>query len=109
MEEDFIDVRFSVPETGCIGEIKVTRNLKLPEAFHAALGQVIEYGYLRCPKLPHMIIFLDRRLDPERLKIATALGLSVVTFEAETFRLLNPEVAPKGLAGLFTASSAAGV
>jgi hypothetical protein len=108
MEADFIDVSFSVPETECIGEIKVTRNLTLAQAFRAALGQVIEYGYLRCRKLPHMIIFLDQCLDPERLKIATALGISVVAFEHETFTTLNPEVAPGGLLKLFSGAQSAG-
>jgi hypothetical protein len=42
-----------------IGEIKVTRNLTLAQAFRAALGQLLEYGHLLFAEPPHLIIFLS--------------------------------------------------
>jgi len=47
MEKDFVDVSFSVDEQDFIGEIKVTRNLTLAQAFRAALGQLLDYSHIR--------------------------------------------------------------
>jgi Domain of unknown function (DUF3427) len=54
MERDFVDVAFSIGDSAFIGEIKVTRNLTLPQAFRTALGQVIEYAHLLFPEMPSL-------------------------------------------------------
>lgn len=100
MERDFIDVAFTACET-YIGEIKVTRNLTVAQAFRTALGQVIEYCYLRCNGSPHMILFFDRPLDPGRLKIASTYDITVVVSDGEEFVLQNPEIASPALTAIF--------
>ena len=58
-----------------IGEIKVTRNLTLAQAFRAALGQLHDYGDLRVGKRPEMIMFVDQPLDQRRLTLQVHLRL----------------------------------
>lgn len=101
MEKNFVDVSFAVEAEDFIGEIKVTRNLTIPQAFRAALGQLLEYGYLQFPTPPHMIIFLDQRLDDQRLRLASTLGIAVVFFDGDNFILLNPDQAYPSLAKVF--------
>jgi hypothetical protein len=101
MERDFVDVAFKIAGKEFIGEIKVTRNLTLPQAFRAPLGQVIEYGHLLFPELPHLIIFLDQVLDPKRVAIASAYGISVAIAQEEGFRVLNPGISPPELLAVF--------
>ena len=68
MERDFIDVAFVLSDP-YIGEIKVTQNLSIAQAFRSAFGQVVEYRYLRSTNNPKMIVFLDQRLDGPRLEL----------------------------------------
>jgi hypothetical protein len=102
MERDFIDVVFTLDGQLFIGEIKVTTNLTVPQAFRTALGQVIEYAHLLFPELPHMIIFLDQVLDPRRVAIASGYGITVITFTNGTFTVLNPPSAPPQLQAAFS-------
>ena len=102
MERDFVDVVIYLPEGAYIGEIKVTRNLSIAQAFRSALGQVIEYAYTLFDPLPRMIVFLDQELDTARLRIATALGISVVVLVEGTFRLQNSEISTGELRGIFS-------
>ncbi len=102
-ERDFVDVVFTLDES-YLGEIKVTRNLSLPQAFRTALGQILEYAYTRFDKLPQMIIFLDQRLDASRLRIANVLGIVVIPGIDGHFELLNPHVALAELQNLFSAA-----
>lgn len=107
MERDFVDVAFAIGGRTFIGEIKVTRNLTLPQAFRTALGQVIEYAHLLFPRLPHMIIF-DQVLDAQRVAIATAYGITVVAFAEGEFRVLNPSVSPAELLAVLSGNTAVG-
>ena len=100
MERDFIDVAFTLSDS-YIGEIKVTRNLTIAQAFRTAFGQVVEYRFLRSTNNPNMIIFLDQQLDAQRTKIASVHQISVVAQVGEEFLLLNPEIATAELADLF--------
>jgi hypothetical protein len=102
MERDFIDVVFTLNGQLFIGEIKVTTNLTVPQAFRTALGQVIEYAHLLFPELPHMIIFLDQVLDPKRVAIASAYGITVIAFTNGAFTVLNPSSAPPQLLAAFS-------
>ncbi len=102
-ERDFVDVAFTLTES-YIGEIKVTRNLSLPQAFRTALGQILEYAYTRFPHPPRMIVFLDQRLDAGRLRIADVLAISVIANVDGDFELLNPHVAPIELKKLFNSA-----
>jgi hypothetical protein len=95
-------VSFSVDGEVFIGEIKVTRNLTVPQAFRAALGQLLEYGYLLFPQPPHMIMFLDQRLDDQRLRLASTLGIVVVCFDGDKFALLNADQTYSPLAKVFS-------
>jgi hypothetical protein len=92
MEKDFVDVSFSAGGQDFIGEIKVSRNLTLAQAFRAALGQLLDYGNL-LQKPPAMIMLLDQTLDQRRLKLASMLKIAVVVAEGEKFVLLNPDCA----------------
>jgi len=101
MEKDFVDVSFSAGGQDFIGEIKVTRNLTLAQAFRAALGQLLDYGdLLQTP--PEMIMFLDQTLDQRRLKLASMLKIAVVVGEGEKFVLLNPDGVDPQLKTAFT-------
>lgn len=91
MEKNFIDVSFTIGEENYIGEIKVTRNLTIAQAFRTALGQLLEYGYLLFEKPPRLVMFLDQRLDEKRLRLASALNIAVVFGDDSNFVLLNPE------------------
>jgi hypothetical protein len=102
MERDFIDVVFTLDGQLFIGEIKVTTNLTLAQAFRTSLGQVIEYAHLLFPELPHMIIFLDQVLDPRRVAIASAYGITVIAFTNGAFTVLNPSSAPPQLLAAFS-------
>jgi hypothetical protein len=101
MERDFVDVVISLQKI-YIGEIKVTRNLTVAQAFRAALGQVIEYAYILFEEVPAMIIFLDQELDAGRLKIASAFRIAAVALTDGVFKLQNPEIADAELARLFS-------
>jgi len=93
-ESSFVDVGFSFENVNFIGEIKVTTNLKLSDAFRLALGQLLEYAHLKYDVPPQMIMFLDQELDAPRLALATKLGVSVIVQQNNRYRLLNPNVAP---------------
>src|SRR5215813_8927725 len=101
MEKNFVDVSFSVGRESFIGEIKVTRNLTLPQAFRAALGQLLEYSHLLFTEPPNRIMFLDQRLDDQRLQLATALNIAVVVGDDAEFVLLNPDGASQCLSKIF--------
>jgi len=101
MERDFVDVVISLPAGRYIGEIKVTRNLTIAQAFRSALGQVIEYAYTLFDSPPRMTIFMDQKLDPARLKIATAFGIAVVVMVEKTFQIQNPEATTLELVNVF--------
>lgn len=107
MEKNFVDVSFSLDGEDFIGEIKVTRNLTLAQAFRAALGQLLEYGHLLFPEPPKMIMFLDQELDERRLQLASALNIAVVLEDDAAFVLLNPEAARPCLSKVFNVVSAA--
>ena len=62
MEMNFVDVSFSVNGEIFIGEIKVTSNLTLAQAFRVALSQLLEYGHLLFAEPPHLVMFLDQNL-----------------------------------------------
>jgi hypothetical protein len=100
MEKDFVDVSFSAGGQDFIGEIKVTRNLTLAQAFRAALGQLLDYGDL-LQKPPALIMFLDQALDQRRLKLASMLKIAVVVPEGEQFVLLNLDGATPQLKTVF--------
>lgn len=91
MEKNFVDVTFTTGDEDYIGEIKVTRNLTLPQAFRAALGQLLEYGHLLFARPPRLVMFLDQRLDAKRLQLASLLNIAVVYGNNSEFVLLNPE------------------
>jgi hypothetical protein len=100
-ERDFIDVAFTLADD-YIGEIKVTRNLTVPQAFRSELGQILEYGYTRFKELPRLIIFLDQRLDSFRLRVADSLGIVVITGIDDRFEILNSRTAAAELQKLFS-------
>lgn len=93
-EGGFVDVAFTLDGMRFIGEIKVTTSFPLANAFRFALGQLLEYAHLKYKRQPHLIMFLDRPLDAKRLGLATKLRISVVVKERDSYRLLNPSVAP---------------
>ena len=101
MEKNFVDVSFSVDGESFIGEIKVTRNLTLAQAFRTALGQLLEYGHLLFAEPPGLIMFLDQRLDEKRLRLATALKIAVVLADGPSFAILNPDGVSAGLTRIF--------
>jgi hypothetical protein len=103
MEKNFVDVSFSVKGESYIGEIKVTRNLTLAQAFRAALGQLLEYAHLLFSELPRMVMFLDQKLDDRRLRLASVLKIAVVMGNDTGFVLLNPEAADLHLKKIFSA------
>lgn len=96
-----MDVSFSVDGESFIGEIKVTRNLTLAQAFRTALGQLLEYGHLLFAEPPGLIMFLDQRLDEKRLRLATALKIAVVLADGPSFAILNPDGVSAGLTRIF--------
>jgi Domain of unknown function (DUF3427) len=101
MEKDFVDVSFFIGKDKFIGEIKVTRNLTLSQAYRAAIGQLLDYNDMLIEKASQMVMFLDQRLDERRLKLASMLRIAVVILDAEEFTLLNPDTAAPALAVLF--------
>ena len=101
MEKNFVDVSFSVTGEDFIGEIKVTRNLTLAQAFRTALGQLLEYGHLLFIKPPHLIMFLDQKPDERRLQLASELKIAVVQGNDAKFVLLNALSCDPGLRKIF--------
>ncbi len=107
-EGDFVDVSFLIDSNHYLGEVKVTNWLSLAEAFRSALGQILDYGSASKSANPRLVIFLDRRLDARRIKLATALGIAVVVSkERGNFVLENPSIDPV-LERLFAGSCAQG-
>ena len=104
MEKNFVDVSFSLDGENFIGEIKVTRNLTLAQAFRTGLGQVLEYGHLLFTEPPQLVLFLDEKLDDRRLQLASSLRIAVVFGNDEEFVLLNPGRRPS-LDKIFKADS----
>lgn len=104
MEKNFVDVSFSADGEDFIGKIKVTRNLTLAQAFRAALGQLLEYGYLLFAEPPHLVMFLDQKPDKKRLQLASFLKVAVVFEKNSDFVLLNPE-ACQSLLKIFSVDS----
>jgi hypothetical protein len=105
MEKNFVDVSFSVDGESFIGEIKVTRNLTLAQAFRAALGQLLEYGHLLFAEPPNLIMFLDQKPDERRLQLASVLSIAVVVGDGEGFVLLNPDGSRPYLSKIFSVES----
>jgi hypothetical protein len=95
LEADFIDVQFTLGGKEFIGEIKVTTNLAISQAFRMALGQLLEYANLRFDVPPQMIMFLDQEVDQKRIELATSLSISIVVQkQTDHYLLLNPSVNP---------------
>lgn len=107
MEKNFVDVSFLLDGENFIGEIKVTRNLTLAQAFRTALGQLLEYGHLLFAEPPRLIMFLDQKPDARRLQLASDLRIAVILGNATGFVLLNPESGDPGLQKLFGEDSIA--
>jgi hypothetical protein len=107
MEKNFVDVLFSVDGESFIGEVKVTRNLTLAQAFRTALGQLLEYSHLLFAEPPHLIMFLDQRPDEKRLQLASALKIAVVFEDDKRFVLLNPDGVSPCLPRIFRVDSSA--
>jgi len=99
LERDFIDISFSIGSECFIGEIKVTKWFGPAPAFRIALGQLLDYAY-RFETRPHMLMLLDEEPGGRRTALATSLSVSVVVWNGESYRLLNPQVA-KILASVF--------
>ena len=95
LEKDFVDVGFWVKDRHFIGEIKVTNCLTPSEAFRIAIGQVLEYSWVKTNDHPRMIIFLDQNMDEARVALASRLEIAVVIKSDDDFILLNPEVSPE--------------
>ena len=95
LERDFVDVGFWVKDQHFIGEIKVTNCLSPAEAFRIAIGQVLEYSWIKVDDHPKMIIFLDQEIDEVRVSLASRLEIAVVIRSGDDFLLLNPEVSPE--------------
>lgn len=95
LERDFVDVGFSLNGRHFIGEIKVTNCLTPAQAFRTAVGQVLEYSWIKVDDRPAMIVFLDTRIDEARISLASRLEISVVTKLGDDFVLLNPGVSPE--------------
>jgi len=104
-EKNFVDLEFTLDGQVHIGEVKVTTTLRLEEAFRAALGQLIEYSHLRYKSAPVMTMFLDARLDSQRLGVATKFGIAVVCEVDGAYELQNPGVSQL-LGRLFSAQAA---
>jgi hypothetical protein len=79
----------------------VTRNLTIPQAFRAALGQLLEYAYLLFSEPPNMVMFLDQKIDSKRIQLASLLQIAVVVERGEDFVILNPECCPAPLKNVF--------
>ena len=94
-ERDYVDVQFRVADRLFIGEIKVTGWLRLEEAFRVALGQLLEYGHLRFEHRPGLVMFLDQTLDVRRVRLASDLGVAVVSEVNGAYLLVNPATAPE--------------
>jgi len=105
MERNFVDVSFSLGGEDFIGEIKVTRNLTLAQAFRTALGQLLEYGHLLFAEPPRLIMFLDQKPDDRRLQLATNLKIAVILGNDTGFILLNPKSCDPGLKKIFDVDS----
>jgi hypothetical protein len=102
MERDFVDVAFRLAALDCIAEIKVTTHLTPQQAFRTAIGQVLDYAHTLYKVTPVMIAFFDARIDPQRVQLASKLGIAVVTEKNGNFVLENPQVVPKEVVAVFT-------
>jgi uncharacterized protein DUF3427 len=101
MEKDFVDVSFFIGKDKFIGEIKVTRNLTLSQAFRSAIGQLLDYNDMLSEKASQMVMFLDQPLDERRLKLASVLHIAVIIPDKERFTLMNADEANPALRALF--------
>jgi len=97
MEKDFVDVSFFIGKDRFIGEIKVTRNLTLSQAFRAAIGQLLDYNDMLIEKASQMVMFLDQPLDGRRLKLASGLHIATIILDKERFTLMNVDEANPAL------------
>jgi hypothetical protein len=100
-EEGLIDVGFKWKGKPYIGEIKVSsKHLGMKESFRVAMGQILEYKYLKPQgRDASMIIFMDRTPDEQRIQLACRLGIAVVVEDRQhTYCLQSPS--PKGAPGL---------
>jgi Domain of unknown function (DUF3427) len=108
LEKDFVDVGFWVNGMHFIGEIKVTNCLTPAEAFRIAIGQVLEYSWIKVPDRPRMIVFLDQEISQPRVSLASRLEIALVVKSGDDFLLLNPEVSPELRAVFSPIAKAAG-
>jgi hypothetical protein len=90
-EQNHVDVAFVVNSHRFLGEIKVTNPPNAKDAFRMALGQLFEYRHLHFGGSAVPIMFLDHKLDRQRLALATQLGVAVVFDSKGKFALQNPE------------------
>jgi hypothetical protein len=93
-ERNFVDVTFRLRRTIYIGEIKVAEIQEVNQAFRIALGQLLEYGHLLFTSPPRLLMFLDKRPDANRVRLATKLSICVICETETGFRVLNPTVSP---------------
>lgn len=104
-EEDLVDVTFKWKGCPYIGEIKVSsRHVSVKASFRAALGQILEYKYLKpLGRSAQMVIFLDKKPDAPRIQLASKLGIGVVVEDRRnTYHLQNPApTRAQGLHSLF--------
>jgi hypothetical protein len=56
-ERNYVDVEFSLKNKNYIGEVKVSGLLDLNLAFRMALGQLLEYAYLRRVEWKTFVLF----------------------------------------------------
>ena len=87
------------------GRSRSLDNLTLAQAFRTALGQLLEYSYLLFPEPPHLIMFLDQKLDEKRLRLASALKIAVVFADDAGFVLLNADGVSSCLTRIFRVNS----
>jgi hypothetical protein len=84
-----------------LGEIKVSsEHLGMKDSFRAAIGQILEYKYLKPQgRDASMIIFMDRTPDEKRIQLACRLGISIVVEDRKSnYRLQSPS--PRGASAL---------
>lgn len=94
-EGDNIDIQFDLHNKHFIGEIKVTTGyFGLSDAFRMALGQLLDYANLKFQAAPKMIMFLDKDVQADRVRLANRLSIAVVVRDKSRYRLLNPKVEP---------------
>ena len=92
-EDNYVDIRFKIGEASFLGEIKIIQDWLLPrQAFRAALGQILDYGFSESGSTNNLIIFLDEKPEAIRIELATSLKIAVVIEEDKRFVCLNPQV-----------------